>query len=104
MKKNENSFKVWLGQKLAEAEFKKAYEEEKAALQIAYKITLLRKKQKLTQEELAERMGTSQQAVSRLESGHHENVTLNTLEKVAAATHTNLIIDFERGGKLLTEE
>lgn len=98
MARREN-FRSWLKEQLKDDEFRKYYDEEKAILQVAYKISLLRRKEGLTQRELARRMGTSQQAVSRLESGSHQNINLNTLEKVAAATHTNLRIDFERGAK-----
>jgi ribosome-binding protein aMBF1 (putative translation factor) len=52
----------------------------------------------LTQAELAERMGTTQSAVARLESGRtHPSTT--TLEKVAKATGTRLKVSFEPEGK-----
>jgi len=52
----------------------------------------------LTQEELAERMGTSQSAIARLESGRsHPSTT--TLAKLAAATGTKLRVWFEPVGK-----
>jgi transcriptional regulator with XRE-family HTH domain len=38
-------------------------------------------------------MGTSQQAVARLESGEYEGFTLKTLEKVAEALGADLVID-----------
>lgn len=39
-------------------------------------------------------MGTSQQAVSRLESGEYKGFSLKTLEKLAEATGTRLKIEF----------
>jgi hypothetical protein len=39
-------------------------------------------------------MKTSQQAVSRIESGEYEGFTLKTLEKIAAATGTKVKIEF----------
>lgn len=52
----------------------------------------------LTQEELAERMGTSQSAIARLESGRSRPST-TTLAKLAAATGTKLRVSFEPDGK-----
>lgn len=48
----------------------------------------------LTQAELAERMGATQSAIARLESGRSKPSTA-TLEKVARATGTQLKIAFE---------
>lgn len=39
-------------------------------------------------------MGTSQQAISRIESGNYEGFTLKTLEKIAEATGTQVRIEF----------
>jgi len=58
------------------------------------KILKLRKKRGLTQAQLAQRMGTSQQTISRIEAGAYEGFTLKTLEKIASATGTRLKIDF----------
>lgn len=43
----------------------------------------------LTQTELAEKVGTSQKGIGRLESGEH-NATIQTLERVAKATSSVL--------------
>jgi transcriptional regulator with XRE-family HTH domain len=58
------------------------------------KITTLREKRGLSQQQLANLMGTSQQAISRIESGEYEGFTLKTLEKIAEATGTRVKIDF----------
>jgi len=44
--------------------------------------------------QLAKLMGTSQQAISRIESGEYEGFTLKTLEKIAEATGTRVKIEF----------
>jgi len=48
----------------------------------------------LTQEQLAERMHTSQSAIARLESGR-SNPSVTTLEKLAAATNSRLRVTLE---------
>lgn len=91
MKKRKiRTFKGRLREDLKDPEFRAHYEEERRALQPAMKIARLREKKGLTQSEFAKLMGTSQQAVSRIESGEYEGFTLKTLEKIAEATGTKL--------------
>lgn len=49
----------------------------------------------LTQEELANRMGTTQSVIARMEGGKSRPST-STLHKLAAATGTRLRVSFER--------
>lgn len=79
---------------LKNSEFKAHYQEERQALKLAMKIAKLREKKGLSQQQLATLMGTSQQAVSRIESGEYEGFTLKTLEKIAEATGTKVKIEF----------
>lgn len=50
----------------------------------------------LTQEQLAERMGTSHSAISRIESGRHRT-SVSTLERLAEALEARLVMGFETG-------
>ncbi|MBT4056345.1 helix-turn-helix transcriptional regulator, partial [Candidatus Peregrinibacteria bacterium] len=50
-----------------------------------------RLEQGLTQSELAQKIGTKQSAISRLESGNY-NPSFTFLEKVAKALNLNLIV------------
>ncbi|MEX2374233.1 MAG: helix-turn-helix transcriptional regulator [Dehalococcoidia bacterium] len=50
----------------------------------------------LSQEELADRMGTSHSAISRLESGRHKT-SVETLQRVAEALGLRLVMGFESG-------
>jgi ribosome-binding protein aMBF1 (putative translation factor) len=50
----------------------------------------------LTQEQLAERMGTSHSAISRIESGQHRT-SVSTLERLAQALEVRLVMGFETG-------
>lgn len=50
----------------------------------------------LTQEQLAERMGTSHSAISRIESGQHRT-SVTTLERLARALEVKFVMGFETG-------
>lgn len=65
--------------------------EELARLVIKHRAAL-----RLSQEELADRMGTSHSAISRLESGRHKT-SVETLQRVAEALGLRLILGFESG-------
>jgi len=95
MKKGKvRTFRSRLCEDLKDPEFKAYYEEERQALKLAMKIAELREKKGLSQQQLAKLMGTSQQAISRIESGGYEGFTLKTLEKIAEATGTRVRIEF----------
>ena len=69
---------------------------ERAALEdeftVAEAMIKAREAADLTQAELAERMGVSQPAIAKLESG--KSVSLNTLKRYAQATGTRLKVEF----------
>jgi DNA-binding XRE family transcriptional regulator len=88
------TFRNRLREDLKDTEFKTHYQEERQALRLAMKIAKLREKKGLSQQQMAKLMGTSQQAVSRIESGEYEGFTLKTLEKIAEATGTKVKIEF----------
>jgi DNA-binding Xre family transcriptional regulator len=95
MKKSKvRTFQSRLSEDMKDPEFKAHYQEERQALMLAMKIAKLREKKKLSQLQLAKLMGTSQQAISRLESGEYEGFTLKTLEKIAEATGMRVEIKF----------
>jgi len=95
MKKGKvRTFQSQLREDIKDPEFKAHYQEERQALKLAMKIAELREKKGLSQQQLARLMGTSQQAISRIESGEYEGFTLKTLEKIAEATGMRVKIDF----------
>jgi DNA-binding XRE family transcriptional regulator len=95
MKKGKvRTFQSRLREDIKDPEFKTHYQEERQALKLAMKITELREKKGLSQQKLANLMGTSQQAISRIESGEYEGFTLKTLEKIAEATGMRVNIEF----------
>ena len=74
-------------------EYVREYEALEEEFALASAIIGARAHADLTQEELAERMGTSQSAIARLESGRSRPST-TTLTKLAAATGTKLRVSF----------
>jgi len=70
---------------LEDPEVRKEYDALGPEFQIAAEIIKARMKAKMTQAELAERIGTKPTAVSRLESPHYGKVSISTLRKVANA-------------------
>jgi DNA-binding XRE family transcriptional regulator len=95
MKKGKvRTFQSRLQEDIKDPEFKAHYQEERQALKLAMKIAELREQQGLSQQQLAKLMGTSQQAISRIESGEYEGFTLKTLEKIAEATGMRVKIEF----------
>lgn len=51
----------------SDPDFKKAWDESREEYRLIGEMTALRKEQKITQEELAELMGSKQQVISRIE-------------------------------------
>jgi len=75
------------------SEFRKYYDEEVLLLKLAYKIASLRKQRHITQRELAKRMGTTQQTVSRFEDSKNSRLTVHTLTRIAQALNAKVSID-----------
>ena len=76
-------------------EYKEAKEKFGLILDIGDEILRLRIEKGWSQAELAERAGTKQANISRLESGL-SNPSVNFLQKVAKALDTNVAIRFEK--------
>lgn len=72
--------------------FKKAYEDLEEEYTLAREMLAARSKFGLTQEAVAERMGTTKSAVSRLESAGKHAPSLTTLKKYAQAVGCRLEI------------
>ena len=72
-----------LNEELKDPEFKKEYDLLEDEFVLAKEILQLRKEQNLTQKELAKKVGTSQPAIARVESGNYKNISLSFLRKLA---------------------
>ena len=89
------TLKQHIGEKMKNPEFKKAWQDLDAEFSILESVIKARKKARLTQQELAERIGTKQPALSRLEKGGFEKANIETLRKIANALNYKLIVRFE---------
>lgn len=86
----EESFATWR----RDPEYRKAYDALEDEFSLAAAMIQARAHAGLTQEQLAQRMHTTQAAIARLESGRVKPST-RTLERLAAATGMRLRILFE---------
>lgn len=70
-------------------EYRKLLKEEGEILDIAIEIAQTRKRKRLTQVQLAQKVGMPQSQIARIESGSH-NVTIGTLNRVAGALNLRI--------------
>ena len=83
-KKHYKSAKPFFKKILEDPEIRIKYEEEKAKTEIALMVKRARKNALLTQRELAEKIGTSQSVIARLEGGHDlRTPSLSLLSRIA---------------------
>lgn len=76
--------------------FKEAYEASEFEYQVARQMLKARFRAKLTQDAVAERMGTTKSAVSRLESASKHAPSLATLKRYASAVGCELEVRLVR--------
>jgi ribosome-binding protein aMBF1 (putative translation factor) len=88
------SVRQWGDEKLKDPAFKAAYDALEDEFAIASALVDARSQADMTQEQVAEAMGTTQTVIARLESGRVMPST-RTLERFARATRTRLRISFE---------
>jgi len=77
------NFDRYLEDNLKDPAFAGRFKEAGEAWDVALQIAALRKEVGLSQKELAERVGTSQQQISRLESPGYEGHSMSMLRRVA---------------------
>jgi transcriptional regulator with XRE-family HTH domain len=85
----------WLREDLRGEGFRLRWNEREAAYRIARELIWLRKKQGLSQTEVARRAGLKQPAIARLESGA-VRPTLDTIRRVAQALGRQLEVSLVR--------
>ena len=85
-----------LKKRLKNPKFRRVWNEPTGDLYLdsAFEIIKARREKKLTQKELAKKVGTSQQAIARLESPSYKGRSLRTLEKIAEALNKRIEVRF----------
>jgi DNA-binding XRE family transcriptional regulator len=82
---------------LKDKEFKIYFERAEAKRKIAQEIALLRKAHHITQAQLAKKIKTRQQAISRLESPNDKRMpSLEFLDRIARVFNRRLVISLQR--------
>lgn len=87
------TFEEDLAKRLKNPEFKKEWDDSEAEYQLSCKLIEARLKSKMSQRDLAEKVHTSQAAISRIEA-MHGNPSLSLLKKIAQALGTTIKISF----------
>jgi ribosome-binding protein aMBF1 (putative translation factor) len=91
-KTKKTNFDRHLERELKNPKFAKGFYEESEKTRLAIKIAEAREKRKMTQKQLAEKVGTSQSVIARIENPSYDRFTIRTLRKIANALNSNLEI------------
>ena len=89
------NFDLFLDEQLRDPDFAERFKRAGEAWDVALQIAALRERSGLSQKELARRLKTSQQQVSRLESPAYEGHSLRMLRRVARALNAEVKVAFE---------
>ena len=92
--KGVRKFRARLKEELKDQRFKRAFDEEDFFARLAVQIAKLREEEGLSQKDLAKRLHTSQQMVSRLEDPHNTSFSLRTLIRLAQVFRKKLDVEF----------
>ena len=94
--KRRTNFDKYLEKQLKDRDFAERFKKAGDAWAIAVQIAALRKEAGLSQKELAQRLGTSQQQISRLESPSYEGHSLSMLRRVAEVLGAKVHVQIKR--------
>jgi transcriptional regulator with XRE-family HTH domain len=89
------NFDLYLEEQLKNPEFAERFERAGESWDIALQLAALREKAGLSQKELARKLKTSQQNISRLESPQYEGHSLSMLRRVARILHARVRVVLE---------
>ena len=90
------NFDRYLQDQLKDRDFAARFKKADEAWDLAIQLAALRKESGLSQKELAKRVGTSQQQISRLESPSYEGHSLSMIRRVAEALGATVRVEVER--------
>jgi transcriptional regulator with XRE-family HTH domain len=89
------NFDRYLEEQMKNPAFASRFEQAGEAWDVAVQLAALRQQAGLSQKELARRLKTSQQYISRLESPGYEGHSLANLRRVAGVLHARVRVTFE---------
>ena len=95
--KRRTNFDKYLEKHLKDKDFAERLKNADNAWDIALQIAALRKEAGLSQKELARKVGTSQQQISRLESPSYEGHSLSMLRRIAEVLGATVHVEIQRG-------
>lgn len=87
------TLKRYLSEEMRDPEYRRLYAEADIELRVALVISRAREAAKMSQGELAQALKTKQQTISRIERGA-QNVTIETLDRIARALNRSLQVRF----------
>jgi transcriptional regulator with XRE-family HTH domain len=89
------NFDKYLEEQLRDPDFARQFERAGEAWDVALQLAALRESAGLSQKDLARKLKTSQQQISRLESPSYEGHSLSMLRRVAAVLGAKVRLSFE---------
>jgi transcriptional regulator with XRE-family HTH domain len=89
------NFDIYLEEQLQDPAFAERFEKAGEAWDVALQLAALREKAGLSQKDLARKLRTSQQQISRLESPGYEGHSLSMLRRVAKVLHVRVRVVIE---------
>jgi len=92
------NFDGYLAEQMRDPEFAARFDAAGEAWDVSLQLAALREQAGYSQKELARRLKTSQQQVSRLESPGYEGHSLSILRRVAKVLHARVRVVFEPEG------
>ena len=92
---SKTNFDRFLEEQLRDPDFAERFKRAGEAWDVALQIAALREKAGLSQKDLARKLHTSQQNISRLESPSYEGHSLSMLRRVAGALNADIRVVIE---------
>src|SRR6266700_3931505 len=94
------NFDLYLEEQLKDPVFAERFERAGEAWDVALQLAALREEAGLSQKELARKIRTTQQQISRLESPSYEGHSLSMLRRVARVLNAHVRVIFEPQAKV----
>jgi DNA-binding XRE family transcriptional regulator len=94
--KRKTNFDRYLEEQLKDPAFALRFQKAGEAWDVAFQIATLRDEAGMSQAELAKKVGTTQQQISRLESPSYEGHSLSMLRRVAEVLGAKVYVQIQR--------